>query len=293
MKADPSILLIDGATGTELDRAGIDVSLPLWSARAILDAPDAVREIHGAYLAAGADAITTCTFRTTQRVLERAGRPEPAGALIDCAVRLAIEARDARRPDALVLGGVAPLMECYDPSQAPTEAVCAAEHAAFIERLVGAGVDVVLIETMGTVREARAAARAAERLAPGRWMISFCLAGGDAPGVLLGGEPIDELRGALDGARAVGVNCVAAPRMVPHVEHLRAMLPDDVAVMAYANIGFADADGLWINTDAIDPERYADDAMRWIDAGATIIGGCCGTTPATIAAIAKRLAKVE
>ena len=69
------MLILDGATGTELDRRGVDVTLPLWSARALVDAPEVLEEVHADYLRAGADVIVTNTFRTHERSLARAGLP--------------------------------------------------------------------------------------------------------------------------------------------------------------------------------------------------------------------------
>ena len=71
-KLPEGLVILDGATGTELDRRGVDCGLPLWSARAMIDAPDILKDIHKAYLAAGAQAIVTNTFRTHQRSLEKA-----------------------------------------------------------------------------------------------------------------------------------------------------------------------------------------------------------------------------
>jgi S-methylmethionine-dependent homocysteine/selenocysteine methylase len=109
------------------------------------------------------------------------------------------------------------------------------------------------------------------------------------PGTLLSGEPIEAVLDELRDAAAVGVNCVAAPDVVRQVEFLRKRLPDAASIIAYANIGDADEHGNWIPTDAVAPDRYADYAASWVTAGASIVGGCCGTTPATIAAIAGRL----
>ncbi len=109
------ILLLDGATGTELDRRGVDISLPLWSARAIIDAPQAVQDIHSEYLAAGADAITANTFRTHRRSLAKAGLGDQAAELTRHAVQIATRARDQHNPAAMVLGSVAPLEDCYRP----------------------------------------------------------------------------------------------------------------------------------------------------------------------------------
>jgi len=70
------VLILDGAMGTELQRRGADTALPLWSARALVDNPNLVLEIHRAYIEAGADIVTTNTFRTTRRMFRRAGIPD-------------------------------------------------------------------------------------------------------------------------------------------------------------------------------------------------------------------------
>ena len=286
MDEGSQILLIDGATGTELDRRGVGIGLPLWSARALLEAPEVLSDIHRDYLEAGAGAITTNTFRTHRRSLARAGLGDRAAELTGLAVTIARRARDEIRPDALVLGSVAPLEDCYRPDLAPDDAACRGEHAEMIEHLVEAGADLILIETMNNLPEAGAAADAARRLAPGKWMISLCTRPQGPPGTLLSGEAAAPLLKRLHDARAVGVNCVAAPHVEAQVRHLRETMPDRVRIMAYANIGHADEAGNWVITDALDPQTYAGYAQRWIKAGATVVGGCCGTTPETIRAIA-------
>jgi S-methylmethionine-dependent homocysteine/selenocysteine methylase len=281
------ILLLDGATGTELDRRGVCVDLPGWSAGAILTAPEVLSAIHRDYLEAGAGAITANTFRTHRRSLERAGiGPEGPETLTHRAVHLAREACLSINPEALVLGSVAPLEDCYRPDLAPDADACRAEHAELIECLSDSGVDLVLIETMNNLVEAGAAVDAARRVVPGRWMLSFCARARGPAGVLLSGEPIGPLLETLDDACAVGVNCVAAPFVEAQVRYLRRALPDRVRIMAYANVGYADEAGHWVVTDALEPQAYAQYARRWIEAGATIIGGCCGTTPDTIRAVA-------
>jgi S-methylmethionine-dependent homocysteine/selenocysteine methylase len=78
-----------------------------------------------------------------------------------------------------------------------------------------------------------------------------------------------------------------ASAIVPQLELLRSLLPEHVRLAAYGNCGHADDEGHWHQSDAIDPVRYAEYARAWVDAGATIIGGCCGTTPETIRAVAE------
>jgi S-methylmethionine-dependent homocysteine/selenocysteine methylase len=292
MTSDRRVMILDGATGTELDRRGVDISLPLWSARALISAPDVLAAVHRDYLDAGADAITANTFRTNRRTL--ALEPDAHGALdadelTIAAVRIARAVRDEHKPGALVLGSVAPLEDCYRPDLAPGPDDCAREHADLIETLVAAGVDRVLIETMNNLTETRAATDAARLLAPDRWMVSFCFDTTAPPGTLLGGEPVEAVLDELRDAAAVGVNCVAAPEVVRQVAFLRERLPEAISIIAYANIGYADDRGNWVPTDAVDPDRYAEYAASWVAAGASIVGGCCGTTPATIAAVTDRL----
>ncbi len=292
MNPGRQVMILDGATGTELDRRGVDISLPLWSARALITAPDVLAAVHRDYLDAGADAITANTFRTNRRTLalepSAHGAPD-ADELTIKAVRIARTVRDEHKPGALVLGSVAPLEDCYRPDLAPGADDCAREHADLIETLVAAGVDRVLIETMNNLTETRAAIDAARRYAPDRWMVSFCMDTAAPPGTLLSGEPVEAVLDELRDAAAVGVNCVAAPEVVRQVEFLRERLPETISIIAYANIGYADDHGNWVPTDAVDPDRYADYAATWVAAGASIVGGCCGTTPATIAAVVDRL----
>jgi S-methylmethionine-dependent homocysteine/selenocysteine methylase len=287
----PSILLLDGATGTELGRRGADISLPLWSARAMLDAPDTLAQVHRDYLQAGADIITANTFRTHRRSLAKVGMAERCVELTQRAVQIAIAARDDLNPHARVFGSVAPLEDCYTPELAPDFHTCESEHAEMITHVLDAGVDGVLIETMNCLREASAAARQAQRLAPGRWILSLCMCSDGPPGVLLSGESATDLIPLLNHALAFGVNCVAAPAIEAQVKLFRHLAATTVRISAYANIGFRDESGDWVCTDAVDPDAYADYAARWIVAGASIIGGCCGTRPETIKAIASRLGR--
>jgi len=281
------ILLLDGATGTELDRRGVDVSLPLWSARAMLEAPDVLKDVHRAYLDAGAGAICTNTFRTHERSLAKAGLGDRAEAITRAAVEIACAARDEAGAGVIVLGSVAPLEDCYSPELAPDAETCLREHGQIIGHLVDAGVDLVLIETMCSAHEVLAAVEAAEHLASGKWAISFCLAPGE-PGVLLDGTLLADLLPELGRARFIGINCVAAPMMTGQVKHLHSLLHGNIPIAAYGNVGHPDDERGWVNTDAIDPDRYAEHAMEWIEAGASIIGGCCGTTSETTRAMSNQ-----
>ena len=277
------ILLLDGATGTELDRRGVNISLPLWSAHAILEAPDTLLQIHLDYLHAGAQVITTNTFRTHRRNLELGGLGDRAQELTQRAVEIAQRAIKVTGLHAYVAGSISPLEDSYTPQCTPPAAVLAAEHRAMADCLAECGVDVLLVETMNSVCEAVTATQSA--VATGRPTLASMVCGRD--GRLLSGEPLSAAVEALTELRpdALLINCTSAPEMSLPLAKLRANT--SLPVGAYGNVGFRDQHGNWMQTEAIKPEVYASYASQWRAAGATLIGGCCGTTPAHIAALRK------
>lgn len=285
--------LLDGSIGVELGRRGVDLTDALWSAGANLAHPDLVEQVHRDYLNAGAQIITTNTFRAHRRALPGGSDARLIDEIVAAGIAAARRARDAVNPGAIIAGSIGPLEDCYATGRAPDEATGRREHGEQIERMLGCGADVVLFETIGTHREAVAAAREASRRAEGRWMLSMIAQHDRAGDLLLGGESIKHLITAisddLERAAAVGLNCVGAPAMAAGVAAVRACSPQAVRVLASANVGMLDVDGRWRQTDALDPKHYAAYAESWIEAGATVIGGCCGTTSATITALADRL----
>ncbi len=272
-------ILLDGATGTELARRGIIVDVPEWSAAALVSAPDLVRQVHADYIVAGAELITANTFRTHARNLSRAGLASRAAELTALAVALAREAAGDR---AWVLGSQAPLEDCYSPQLVPPDAELQREHRAMSRHLADAGAEGILIETQNTIREAVAAARtAAETGLP--VLVSF-VCGRD--GRLLSGESLSAAVAAvlpIEPAMLL-VNCLpvdAVPLVLPDLFAAARSRP----VGVYANIGYADKRGQWVNTDNVDPMVYARHAADWLRRGARLIGGCCGTTPAHVDAL--------
>jgi len=276
-------LLLDGATGTELERRGVRSDLPLWSSWGLLEVPDRVRAIHADYLRAGVDVLTAATFRTHARSLAAAGLEHRAAELGALAVRLARDAVEETQRAAWVLGSAAPLEDCYHPERVPPDAVLAREHASHARHLARAGVDAILVETMNTGREAVAATRAA-RDAGADACVSFVCAGGAR---LLSGEPLAEALEAVAALEplAVGVNCLP-----PHVvaDSLPALSRTGLPFLVYANLAGPDAP-LAARHEEAAPERFAAHALGWARAGAAAVGGCCGTTPEHLAAVARRL----
>jgi homocysteine S-methyltransferase len=275
---DPVIL--DGATGTELERRGFVTRLPLWSAAALTDAPDLVETIHREYVAAGARLLVANTFRTNVRTLRAAGRLDDGPALNHQAVELARRAA-ATADDVLVAASVAPVEDCYHPERTPGADTLRAEHEQMMTWLRAAAPDLVWIETMGTIREARiAAAAAAEAGLP--LAVSFITR---ADGTLLGGEPLADAVDAVEPCDpvAIGLNCVPPTGLTANLARLRPLTSRPLAT--YAHINNPVPTPGWTFAEFASPDEYARHARDWRALGARLIGGCCGTTPAHIAAL--------
>ena len=278
------LILLDGALGTELERRGVATPLPLWSAGALLTAPDVVRAIHEDYIRAGSDLVTADTFRATPRAFGRAGRPGEAGRALDLAVSLLREARGraGAARDVLLAGAIAPLEDCYQPALAPPSETAEREHGLQATLLARAGVDVILVETMNTIGEARAAVRGAKPAGLPVLVSFICREERE----ILSGEPlVDAVRAVeeLD-PDAILVNCTPPDLVTRCLEEIArtTVLPRG----AYANAGTPDMEtGVWRFDDRWSPERFAAAATAWVRGGAQIVGGCCGTTPAHIRAI--------
>ena len=275
-------LILDGATGTELNRRGVDTGLPLWSANALLtdEGTRVLQQIHMDYLLAGADIITTNTFRTHRRALTPSGNAERALELTRRAVDIAREAV-AAVPSAMtrfVAGSISTLEDCYRPDLVPPDDQLRAEHSERVHHLLECGVDVFLIETINSIREASIIAKLAT-ITGTPVIVSFVC---DREGKILSGETLTGAARELLplGIAAIGVNCGPTPDLAKPLAELQRACPRDFPLIAYGNIGYADEAVGWVNTDAEEPAAYCAHAARW---PAKIVGGCCGTTPAHIA----------
>ncbi|HET7453134.1 MAG TPA: homocysteine S-methyltransferase family protein [Thermoanaerobaculia bacterium] len=269
-----SPLLLDSAMGSELDRRGLDVRLPLWSARALVASPGTVLAIHRENVAAGADILTANTFRTQRRIVG-----ERADELTRAAVALARQAASESPRGVFVAGSIAPLADCYRPDLVPDPPELEREHREHAQNLAAAGADLILVETMNSIRELLAAGSAAA--ATGLPFVVSAVTNGR--GKLLSGEPLET---AIRAAReiepaAAGVNCVDPAGLSREVARL-ASNGTGIPIVAYGNV-LSSGDG---------PDAYAEMAAGWVASGARIVGGCCGTTPGHTGALRKRLDRI-
>jgi homocysteine S-methyltransferase len=258
----------------------------LWSAAALDSAPHVVAQIHADHVAAGAQVLTANTFRTNRRALAKANMAERAGELTQRAVALA---RVAAPPGVRVAGSMAPVEDCYSPELVPDLATLIREHTELAQNLFTAGVDVFLVETMNTVIEAYAAVTAVRAVsADAPLWVSFTLG---ADNRLLSGETFKAalLAVATFDPAVVLINCIPVAQGVAALRDLssaRDSLQLSMPFGIYANVGHVDDTVGWTLTDAVSPQAYADAARQWRMLGASIIGGCCGTTPEHVRAVA-------
>jgi len=281
------VTVLDGPVGSELARRGVPTPLPRWTAAAIEEAPDVLAAIHADYAAAGATVHTANTFRTGPYTLQEGAGGLVGGArpgwleLTQTAVRIA---RGAVPATHRVAGSIAPLADCYRPDLSPARPICDAQHGRFAEALAEAGVDLLLCETFPSPTEADSAVRAALATGLPVWLSLTVGPTGD----LMSDEAVVEAaaRAAELGVSAVLVNCSPPERIL---ELLHALAGLDVVLGGYGNVGSPDEHLGWRNPESAEPGPYGAAVAAWLDAGATVVGGCCGTTPAHIEAIAALL----
>lgn len=285
------ITVLDGGTGQELLARADGAPTPLWSARVMIDQPELVVEVHRSFVDAGADVITLNAYSTTRCRLEPAGIGDRYEELQRTAGELAVEAR-GDRSDVRIAGCLSPYGWTYRPELAPAfdELWPMYAETAALQAPVA---DLLLCETMGSIDEARAAVTGARTTGLPVW-VSWSLLDDDRA-LLRSGEPLSDAVAAIAPLEpaAILVNC-----SVP--EALTAAMPvlgaSPVPIGAYAN-GFSHiiddyrpghVTAVLGHRHDLDPSAYADHVAAWIDAGATIVGGCCEIGPAHIAEIADR-----
>ena len=307
------VIVLDGATGTEIRRLGGEMDPAAWCAVANRTHPDTVRRVHESYLEAGADVITTNTFATCRHVLEGAGLGDDTVTINRRAVELAREARDRAAPDrpvaiagsmsntvAWVPGTVGP-----DPAYLPSPEREAANYREMADTLAEGGCDLLVMEMMMDVERATRVTEAALSTGLPVWVGISTSRGAD--GTMVGWDIEHEEEGRLPAG-------YEPPERVPLetiVDELTSLRPQVAGIM-HSSLG-ATATGLEVLFERwrgpvmaypeathpvsvshaarvlVEPEDFASHCRVWVESGVQIIGGCCGTTVRHIRAMVDRL----
>ncbi len=293
-------VILDGANGTELERLGARMDQELWCARAIADHPDLVHRVHRRYVEAGADVITTNSFSATREAMQRCGLGAHFEAWNRRAARIALEERRrSSRAESIVVAGSVGTYGRFGHLALETMS----DHfRAQGEILVDEGVDLLVLETLGsTARTVKAMVDATKALGVPVWVSISCVRDRDTGGVMFGIEESSEASGVTESygplADAVREIMSVGGSAVLMMHSVRDVTEDAVKVLraafsgpvgAYPNAGYWTRPS-WTFVDQVSPDLYLADARRWVEAGAAIVGGCCGVGVEHIRVLAEGL----
>lgn len=280
--------ILDGGYGWLLQERGLPPGevAEHWN----IDEPDRIAQLHDEYAAAGAQILTTNTFGGTRGRLAGHGLEDRVHEINAAAASIARAVAD--RHGILVAGDLGPTGELLEPLGTLTPDGAQELFADQLRGLVAGGIDVVLIETMSDLDEARAAIAAAQEVAPDLPVIAT-LSFDVNLRTMMGVTPDAAVRALADaGADAVGANCGRGPdEMEPIATQLRdarEAIGAEVLLVAQSNAGLPQLEGSeFVYT--VGPEEMAAHAMALRDLGIDVIGACCGSSPDHIRAMARAL----
>lgn len=287
LQAD-KILLIDGGTGSELQRRGVSMNANAWSGIAAYTHKALLREIHEDYIRAGAEVVTTNTFGTTRFVLESAGLGGEFKKLNRLAIEAATEGRDAAAQHPVAIAGsLSCLPPKLDVAAYPNRAKERDGYRELADFLAEGGVDLIALEMMEDTRHATMAMEAALEVELPVWLgVSTRLSSTDR--TLVGFDfPDTPLSVPLKTLIPMGptvVNIMHTPpeAVEPALNELKSYWTGPVG--AYPELGDFSAPN-WQFTDRLSLDEFVLHAAGWVQIGARLLGGCCGTTPNHIRAL--------
>ncbi|MCL1631481.1 homocysteine S-methyltransferase [Sporolactobacillus sp. CPB3-1] len=303
--AQCSPIILDGAMATEIEKQGISIDSELWSAAIINEKPETIKKVHLDYFRAGADVATTNTYQATVQGFQQSGYTEQeAERFITEAVRIAIDARTvfwsdlppegrSARPYPLIAGSVGPYGAYladgseYTGGYALNAAGYRQFHVPRMQLLKNAGIDLFAFETMPNFDEAKALTNLLHDAFPDdeAWL-SFSLAD---EARLCDGTPLTEAAAyfnACEQIAAIGVNCIKPKWIEPAIRELRQVT--DKPIIVYPNSGerYNPIRKQWMMPSK-HQLAFSTASKTWYQAGASLIGGCCRTSPDDIRQIAE------
>ncbi len=282
--------MLDGATGTELEKRGVPMNSKAWSAEAILTHPEIVQAVHEEYINAGVDVITVNSFSTARHMLLPAGLMKQFRRLNLEAVKLAVSAREnvATSPVAIA-GSIAPTTFCSDSTKCyPPLSEAFSWYVEQAELLAESGVDLLIIEMIEDIEQGSLAVQAACSTGLPVWLGFSCKR--NETGEIMLWEREHTLVEGVEAMSRIGGSaaCIMHTEVSDTTDAfniLKACWQDTLGVYAHSGRFVMPT---WKFNDIISPEEYAVEVGNWIDEGARIIGGCCGIGPAHIRELKKQ-----
>ncbi|MEM7119022.1 MAG: homocysteine S-methyltransferase family protein [Chloroflexota bacterium] len=284
-------VIIDGGTGTEMEKRGAKMEEKGWSASSSLTAPDLLRAIHEDYIKAGAEVIITNTFATAKHVMEQCDLGHQFEEVNAAAAHIACEARNnaAQRP-VWVAGSIS--TDFFSPEQPVNGATLQANFERQASILAENGIDFFMLEMMYDIENMRIAYNAARKTGLSV-IVGFCTHTDDQGNVWLGTAHYSEEKLTL----AEGIQ--ALPDDVPMITVMHTLTKDVPASLDVIRTSYTGPSGVyahwgefimpnWQFNDMISATAYADEAQKWLDAGTKLVGGCCGIGPEHIQELTRR-----
>lgn len=274
------ILVADGATGTNLQKRGL--AMGVASERWVLERPEDIVQLEKEFVEAGSDIILTCTFGGTTIRLAQSGIGDKADEVNSGAVRLARQASAGK--DVFVAGSVGPLGHLLKPLGPIEEDDAVKAYQRQIDCLAKSGVDFLVIETQFDIAEASIAIQAAKAVTQLPIVCSFSYDRGTR--TMMGLKPSKagkELTGL--GVNMIGINCGRSlDENLTALKELRAST--DLPIWFKPNAGLPSLNEQGVPVYSLSPAEMGEKVASWIEAGASVVGGCCGTSPEHLGAIA-------
>lgn len=276
------ILVSDGATGTNHQQNGLAPGAP--SDEWVIDEPERVQALHRAFVRAGSDIILTCTFNGTRVRLRESKYSDRVSEINERAGELA-QSVAKERPSVFVAGSMGPTGKLLEPLGELSHDECAENYAEQAAALTRGGVDFLLLETQFALEEALAAIEGIQSVSGLPLVVSFSYDQGTR--TMMGLRPSQVVQAIAPlGVAAIGANCGKTPEAMEEIIKEYVAQNSGLPIWAKPNAGLPHLIGDREVYDAT-PEVMAEFALKYIQAGAQIVGGCCGNTPAHIVAIAR------
>lgn len=283
----PEVLVCDGATGTNLQKRGLEKGDP--AEKWVLDKPENIKQLYQDFADAGSDILLSCTFGASKIRLEQHGLSDSFKIINQTAVALAKEVIGNR--EIFIAGSMGPLGQLMQPLGLLSEEDVFSAYAQQAELLSNAGVDFLLVETQFDLNEANTAIKACHSISSLPIVCSFSFDRGTR--TMMGVKPhqfVDSIE-KLD-VQVIGINCGRS--LEENVEVLNTINSlTNIPIWFKPNAGLPTIDSNGNTIYSINPEEMGRAAESWVNSGAKIVGGCCGSTPQHIKYIADTIRNLD